>query len=529
VRAIAEKQHRKSASSLGQPAIAALRTRRAGPPDPRLLPAREERGSGSAGAAHNFGRISIHPPAAGAIQAKLAVNAPGDEYEREADHVADRVMGMPGPALDRFGAGPRSPANRPGTDRVQLRPGRFTGGGTTGIVAPPAVHEALASPGRPLDSATRAFMEPRLGRDFAHVRVHTDEAAARGARSVRARAFARGSDVVFGAGEYAPHSPVGRHLLAHELAHVVQQGPRAGAIQRAEIDDRSHTCATLQDSTSLIEELVNGVLDAARGGADGDARVKLVYDQLGAGSPYSGIENFIYALPTTHQHRVAIEDSKFAGMHKGGSGTINPWVLKGEGTLGTVIRLGSRCIGSDKLGHFFQQGRDYFHISMVLGKGDAHAEAFGAWLEGKASADPAIQAWIDDMDRQGWPGFDRLAYNFSFWQGVYGLSTTGVYAPADLAANSAGMAFYKNVHADPNTRFRIADYLGDSWNEESNPSCYGSATAKQMAMADPELGESYRTVIRDALKNNPFMSAYAAAGTLESMLPKYIKKYECPP
>lgn len=99
-----------------------------------------------------------------------------------------------------------------------------------GPEAPPIVHETLRSPGQPLDTATRAFMESRLGHDFGPVRIHQDGAAAESARAVSARAYTVGRDVVFGAGEYRPQTTAGKRLLAHELTHVVQQGAnRAGA------------------------------------------------------------------------------------------------------------------------------------------------------------------------------------------------------------------------------------------------------------------------------------------------------------
>lgn len=89
--------------------------------------------------------------------------------------------------------------------------------------APPIVHDTLAAEGQPLDPDTRAFMEPRFGHEFGHVRVHTDSRAAESAEAVSARAYTVGSNVVFGEGEYAPDTSEGRHLLAHELTHVVQQ------------------------------------------------------------------------------------------------------------------------------------------------------------------------------------------------------------------------------------------------------------------------------------------------------------------
>jgi hypothetical protein len=105
--------------------------------------------------------------------------------------------------------------------------------------APPIVHDVLASPGRPLDSQTRSFMEPRFGRSFADVRVHTDEQAAASARAVHAHAYTVGNNIAFASNAYALHSSTGRRLLAHELAHVVQQsshGPEPGLMHEHEAD-----------------------------------------------------------------------------------------------------------------------------------------------------------------------------------------------------------------------------------------------------------------------------------------------------
>ncbi|MEK6288295.1 MAG: DUF4157 domain-containing protein [Acidobacteriota bacterium] len=97
---------------------------------------------------------------------------------------------------------------------------------------PPIVHEVLRSPGQPLDASTRAFMEPRFGHDFSQVRVHTNAKAAESARAVNALAYTVGSDVVLGAGQYAPATSAGQRLLAHELTHVIQQGGNARALQQ---------------------------------------------------------------------------------------------------------------------------------------------------------------------------------------------------------------------------------------------------------------------------------------------------------
>ena len=89
---------------------------------------------------------------------------------------------------------------------------------------PPIVHEVVRSPGQPLDPATRAFFEPRFGYDFSQVMVHTNAKAAESARAVNALAYTVERNIVLGSGQYAPGTDEGRHLLAHELSHVVQQG-----------------------------------------------------------------------------------------------------------------------------------------------------------------------------------------------------------------------------------------------------------------------------------------------------------------
>jgi hypothetical protein len=142
----------------------------------------------------------------------LVVGAADDALEREADHAAERVM-----------AGGSLPLLRPAGTASVARAGD---GDASGSAAPPEVHATLGQPGAPLDPATRAFMEMRFGEDFGGVRVHTGGEAEASARAVSAHAYTVGSRIVFGSGRYQPASGDGRRLIAHELAHVVQQrGP----------------------------------------------------------------------------------------------------------------------------------------------------------------------------------------------------------------------------------------------------------------------------------------------------------------
>jgi outer membrane protein OmpA-like peptidoglycan-associated protein len=96
-------------------------------------------------------------------------------------------------------------------------------GPVRGTQAPSIVYEVVRSLGQPLDPATRAYMEPRLGHDFGKVRIHTGRQAADSARAVEAKAYTVGHHVVLGAGHESVQSTDGRELLAHELTHVVQQ------------------------------------------------------------------------------------------------------------------------------------------------------------------------------------------------------------------------------------------------------------------------------------------------------------------
>lgn len=107
------------------------------------------------------------------------------------------------------------------------------------------IRTAVGDPGRPLDAATRAAMEQRFAWDFGAVRIHAGEAAARSARGLGAAAYTVGSQIVLGVGNPVFSSPDGRRLLAHELAHVVQQRsgpvdgtPAAGGVKISDPSDR---------------------------------------------------------------------------------------------------------------------------------------------------------------------------------------------------------------------------------------------------------------------------------------------------
>jgi uncharacterized protein DUF4157 len=193
------------------------------------------------------------------IQAKLTVSQPGDQYEQEADRVADQIMRMPDPASPAV-ARPEGSPQISGLQRkcaqceeeqIQRQPmdekkeeeealplqAKEAAGQTLQVT--PAVQaqaDGMRGGGQPLPESTRAFFEPRFGHDFSQVRIHTDTQAAESARDVDALAYTVGNHVVFGAGQYAPRTGEGRRLLAHELTHVIQQRSAGTATEKLLVD-----------------------------------------------------------------------------------------------------------------------------------------------------------------------------------------------------------------------------------------------------------------------------------------------------
>ena len=138
------------------------------------------------------------------------LGAPNGTHEQQADQVASRILRMDSGALLRAGAGDRA------------RSEASVGATLSSDIE--CVDRRLGDAGVPLSATQRAFFEPRLGADLSAVRVHTNRQAAAISQSIGAEAFTIGRHIVFGDEQYRPGASAGRELLAHELAHVVQQG-----------------------------------------------------------------------------------------------------------------------------------------------------------------------------------------------------------------------------------------------------------------------------------------------------------------
>jgi hypothetical protein len=186
-----------------------------------------------------------------------AVAAADDPLEHEADRVAGEMMRTAAPGGS---TAVGQPVSRRCAACVPNEIHRRPTAPVSQTAAPRSVDDALRTPGRPLDPATRAFFEPRFGRDFSAVRIHTDATAEASASDVVAHAYTVRDHVVFGAGKYAPASEAGQRLIAHELAHVVQQSspPVPGAVARTPAEPTAASLAlktmSPRDASALLAQ-----------------------------------------------------------------------------------------------------------------------------------------------------------------------------------------------------------------------------------------------------------------------------------
>lgn len=200
-------------------------------------------------------------------QTKLVVGRSDDSFEQEADQIADRVMRMSAPPVrEPVPSGGRAMniqhrQAHPGCggDKIDMLQTESLPGAVPQRLDAYSGVQSLSGAGRPLDVSTRAFMEPRFGRDFSRVQVHSDIQADKSARSMDAHAYTIERDIFFGAGQYAPATSQGRRLLAHELTHVVQQGDSGPLDIGTALPTEAQPSSPLQNSLS-ISRLQSGLV-----------------------------------------------------------------------------------------------------------------------------------------------------------------------------------------------------------------------------------------------------------------------------
>ncbi len=195
--------------------------------------------------------------AEGAGSSGLKVSRPSDAAEIEADHIAGKVMRMPDAGSVETNANSPADAVLP---MIQTK-SAGSGGASVGVAADGDISGRINSSrggGSGLDSNTRSFMESRFGTGLGSVRIHTDNHAAEMSRDLNAKAFTVGSDIYFKEGQYRPDSDSGKHLLAHELTHVVQQRGQTGSqIQRADDDAAAKAAAAAAICQALKSQMEN--------------------------------------------------------------------------------------------------------------------------------------------------------------------------------------------------------------------------------------------------------------------------------
>ncbi len=379
------------------------------------------------------------------IQRKLSIGAVGDPLEQEADAMADTVMRMPETSLIQRKCADceeeekvqRSPLAASITPFIQTKGGD---GGTSSDAVTNQINSTKGS-GSNMDSPTQSFMENRFGTDFSNVKIHTGDDAVQMSRELNAQAFTVGSDIYFNSGKYNPASDSGKHLLAHELTHTVQQGGRVDRkIQKAENDTRIG-CSGLTDTMTDINTYVNAVLASLRpssGAPTASAMISGIRGGIGSDmftSPgRTQIEGWADSLPASKAFLPAASATKYSGA------SYVLWATPFR-ILNPTMKVNDICIGSDKLGHFFQQGHDYYVRAHGAGGSVAAAVSFGQSTE----------------------------------EGGYGLGTTGVYSNADLEANRRGLDFYDALAASPSLTFDISTYVNANWSEVNNPNFYESS------------------------------------------------------
>lgn len=198
----------------------------------------------------------------GTSQAKLKVGAPDDKFEKEADAVADQVTNAKTDGINQKAAPSPIQTKRVTGSDLQTKPNDVSSENqinleseaqeetelepqksvqlktktTDGKEAVPNQISISKGGGNKMDSNTRSEMESGFGHDFGDVKIHTDQKAIDSSTALGAKAFTSGNDIYFNQGEYQPNSKNGKHLLAHELTHTLQQGARAKSDVQRKVD-----------------------------------------------------------------------------------------------------------------------------------------------------------------------------------------------------------------------------------------------------------------------------------------------------
>jgi hypothetical protein len=333
------------------------------------------------------------------LQAKLKVSQSKDRLEKEADDMAEKVIAgsvagdskmqrgiVSSAAVNKSQLPQRKckkcEAEKDEDNYIQRKP--KSGGSIPGAISSP-----LPGEGRPLSTADRQFYEPRFEQDFDSVRIHNNDDANRAAGSLNARAFTVGSHIVFGKGEYRPGSTDGRRLMAHELAHTIQQQSSGNlAVQRqpltqAQLNTMCYTNSTNQPDPSASEPERHPTYEQWLASFQGIATFRAEDNVAGATSNLSGFQ-----VLGTRAHRygdssatVENEPVPETGSLRRGEGFIdhptNQWVIN--------------CLPPNLRAAAYQLPSDCADIAVILRHvwlaAHHRTEQYHGWTVGDAAGD----------------------------------------------------------------------------------------------------------------------------------------------
>ncbi len=300
-------------------------------------------GANSTGS-HSYGNMPLFSSTV--LQPKLSVNVPGDKYEREANTIAANII--------------QSPQARRGSATVTPLMQATSGSSAEVDSSVTDKIKSASGSGKNMDSQTNSFMSGSFGADFSQVKIHTGTEAAGLNRELNANAFTIGRDIYFNAGKYEPETESGKHLLAHELTHTLQQNAGAGQVQREDKKDPTYVEKPDIDFQLLPPDLKfkfhHLVFEGDTGKVQLDyntrgLRASLSYkygDALSLGLKKDGLSGSVGWTPG---------DNKFnLGLSKGAfSGTLS--ATPGQNKFGLGLHYGDKLLPTqDAMSQTFQAG-----------------------------------------------------------------------------------------------------------------------------------------------------------------------------
>jgi Domain of unknown function (DUF4157) len=442
-------------------------------------------------AAENKAKMEAYNKANPVVQTKSEISQPGDASELQADKVAEAVT-----------KGDSENAQVAINEKVaDVAPK----GGDGSLSTNPEFDSQLQSSknqGQKLDDNVKSEMEGYLGSNLSGVNIHKGEKADKMSRNINAKAFTHGQDIYFKDGNYDPTSTEGKKLLAHELTHTVQQGEGMlrPMLQRTEVDTTA-TPYELKDSKGLIDAHVNKIISNARNKVlknENDHKQKKefideVFDKLGEFGEsisdkvkyLSKIEIWAKELGKEYVYLPDRASTKYAG--------VKDVFWKTFQVLGHSMKVAGENIGSDKLGHFFQQGHEYFVTVYNIQK--------------KREENPKLEEETVGKHKQKLTeiqGYDSENKNM-------GKATTGVFSFADLQANIKGYQFYIDLYRNPNMKFEISTYIKEIESEDKTGT--QNTGISKSSFSEEKKPSAYRADIAKAVWKNIITSDWKATDT----------------